>query len=152
MLGVCGWCHHDFKELSQTVTLNMKRMLADICFGAVLFGLLQMLSFLDVMAVRWGIYLLWIVPFFAGFVRGILERQFLKRIPDWIGVAECGLLVFAAEIILCLLGSKGKAPDNFWTIFGAFFIIFIVPSVGLSIGGFVVGLQFGKSRTPSNHF
>jgi hypothetical protein len=119
----------------------MKRLLTDICLFALLFGLLKLLSFVTPLLFRWDIYVLLAVPFFAGFVRGVLERQFLEQISAWVSALECGLVVFASDIILCVLSSKGKAPDNFWTIFGAFFVIFIVPSVGLGIGGFVVGRE-----------
>jgi hypothetical protein len=124
----------------------MKRALADICVFALLFGLLQLLSFVEALAFKWDIYLLLAVPFFAGFVRGVLEGQFLKQIPFWIASLECGLVVFASDIILCALGSTGKAPDNFWTIFGAFFIIFIVPSISLSIGGFIAAVTLQTDK------
>jgi len=128
------------------VIQHVKRALADICFFAVLFGLLRLSSFVEALTFKWSIYLLLAVPFFAGFARGVLEGQFLKQIPLWIGALECGLVVFASDIILCALGSTGKAPDNFWTIFGAFFIIFIVPSIALSIGGFITAASWQTQR------
>ena len=112
----------------------MKRALADVSVFALLFGLLQLVHLLD------SIYLLLAVPVLVGFIRGIVERRFLKHVPKWLAAFECGLVVLTSDIILCALSSKGAAPDNFWTIFGAFFLIFILPSVPLSIGGFLAAM------------
>ncbi|SRR6266480_3382585 len=125
----------------------MKRVLADIFLFALLFGLLKVFSFVTLVSFRWDMYVLLAAPFVAGFVRGVLENQFLKQIPRWIAAVECGLVVLTSDMIFCALGSTGKAPDNFWTIFGAFFVIFIVPSVPLSIGGFFVGRETTSNRS-----
>jgi hypothetical protein len=70
----------------------------------------------------------------------------LKRIPQFIAVLEWGLVVLAGDLILCIPNPKTDSHTNFWTIFGAFFLIFIVPSVPLSIGGFIVGATWRSDQ------
>ena len=125
----------------QSLRSIINRAFADACAFAVLFGLMQMLSCFDVLKSGYGIYLVWGVLFFAGIVRGVLEQRFLKRIPPWIAGLEWGLIVFAGALLMCIPSPKTDPDTNYWTIFGAFFLIFIVPSFPLSVGGFFVGLE-----------
>jgi len=129
----------------------MKRLLADVCVFALLFILLKLLSFVSPLLWKWDILILLGVPLFVGCVRGVLERRFLKKVPTWVSGCECGLVVLTSTIILCALGSSSDPHTNFWTRFGAFFLIFIFPSFGLGIAGFIIGLSLADNRRLDGH-
>ena len=120
----------------------MRRVLVDLIGLVLLIGpiYLQLLPFKD------SLLVLLSVPILVGIGRGFAETHFLKRISRWLGALEWALVVFAADMILCIPNSKTDPHTNFWTIFGAFFLIFIVPSIALSIGGFIVAVTWQTGR------
>jgi hypothetical protein len=120
----------------------MRRVLVDLIGLALLIGpiYLQLLPFKDSLLVLLG------APTLVGAGRGFAETHFLKRISRWLGAFEWALVVFAADMILCIPNSKTDPHTSFWTIFGAFFLIFIVPSIALSIGGFIVAVTWQTDR------
>jgi hypothetical protein len=117
----------------------MKRVFVDISGFGLLFGLVQLLPTNASIVV--GLF----IPFLVGFGRGFVERRFLRKIPYWIAAVEWGLVVSASDIILCLPNSSDPYT-NFWTRFGAFFLIFIVPSIALSVGGFIAAVTWQNNR------
>jgi hypothetical protein len=119
----------------------IRRVLVDVLGMASLIGAIYLpLPFND------SLLVLLSVPILVGIGRGFAESRFLNRVPSWIAALEWGLVVLAADLIICIPNPRTDLHTNYWTIFGAFFVIFIVPSIPLSIGGFCVGLQFGKRR------
>jgi hypothetical protein len=110
-------------------------------------GLLTVPIILHLLPANSGLFVLLSVPIIVGFGRGFVERRLLNTIPYWIGVIEWVLIVFAADIILCIPNSKAARHDNFMTVFGAFFVILIVPSVVLGTMSYATGLLFAKTRT-----
>jgi hypothetical protein len=86
------------------------------------------------------------VPIFAGITRGFAERHLPGRFPRWVAALEWGLVVLVADLVLCIPDSKTDPNTNYWTIFGAFFVIFIVPSVPLSIGAFLAAISWQRDR------
>jgi hypothetical protein len=119
----------------------MRRIFFDVLSLALLIGLVELLP--STASLMIGLC----IPVLVGFGRGYVERRFLNVIPYWIGVIEWALIVFASDIILCIPNSKSDPHDNFLTVFGAFFIILIVPSVVLSTMSYATGLLFAKTRT-----
>jgi hypothetical protein len=93
-----------------------------------------------------GLLALMSVPTVVGFMRGFVEYQFLTRIPLWIAGIEWAFVVLVSGIILCIPNSKSDPHDNFMTVFGAFFVIFIIPSVVLSTVSFIFGRLFAGWR------
>jgi hypothetical protein len=118
----------------------MRRVLADLIGLALLIGPLyfHLVPFSESLPVLLG------VPTLVGYGRGFVERRFLRPIPHWIGALEWGGLVFLADVIMCIPNPKTDPNTNYWTIFGAIFLIFIVPSLPLSVGAFMTAVR-GKS-------
>ena len=86
------------------------------------------------------------VPIFVGFMRGFAERRFLTKIPLWVAEVEWGLVVLISMLVLCIPNSKSDPHGNFMTVFGAFFMILVIPSVALSMISFAIGIVFGKEN------
>lgn len=120
----------------------MRRILVDLIGLGLLVGpiYLQLLPFKN------SLLVLLSVPILVGVARGFVERRFLKRISQFIGVLEWGLVVLVGDLILCIPSPKTDSHTNFWTIFGAFFVIFIVPSIPLGIAGFIVGATWRNDQ------
>src|SRR5712691_5562579 len=119
----------------------MRRILLDVL------GLVVLVGLVEVLPANASIIIGLCIPVVVGFGRGFVECCFLSKIPYWIGGIEWALIVFASGIILCIPNSKSDPHDNFITVFGAFFIIFIVPSVVLSTISYASGLLFARTRT-----
>jgi hypothetical protein len=119
-----------------------RRVLADLIGMALLIGPI----YLHVLPFKDSLLVLLTVPTLVGVARGFAETHFLGAIPRWVAALEWGLVVFAADLILCIPDPKTDPNTNYWTIFGAFFVIFIVPSIPLSIGGFFVGRETTQGR------
>jgi hypothetical protein len=119
-----------------------RRILVDLIGLGLLIGpiYLHLLPFTD------SLLVLLSVPTLVGIARGLAETHFLGGIPRWIAALEWGLVVFAADLILCIPDPKTDLNTNYWTIFGAFFVIFILPSVPLSIGGFMAAVTLQTDR------
>jgi hypothetical protein len=119
---------------------NMKRLLVDLCGFGLLVGAVQLLPTTASIIVGLAI------PVTVGFARGYVEQRFLPKIPYWIAMLEWAVVVFAADVMLCIPNSKSDPHENFWTVFGAFFLILIIPSVILSTVSYFVGLLVARSR------
>ena len=118
----------------------MRRLIIDLCGSALLIGPIV----LHLLPSNSGLLILLSLPVIVGLARGFAEHRFLSGIPSWIAAIEWALIVFVSDIILCIPNSQSDPHANFMTVFGAFFLIFIVPSIALSIGAFVAGLSFGR--------
>lgn len=118
----------------------MRRLLVDLCGFGLLFGSVYLLPF------NASIIIGFCIPLTIGYARGLVERRFLPKIPRWLAMLKWAVVVFASDIALCIPNSKSDPHDNFMTVFGAFFLIFMIPSLALGVGGFVAGLEFEKSR------
>ena len=120
----------------------IRRALADLVGMSLLVGPL----YLQLLPFKNSLLALLSLPVAVGIIRGFVETRFLSRIPRRIAALEWGLVVLLADLILCIPNPKTDPHTNYWTIFGAFFMIFIVPSVALSIGGFFVGRETTRAR------
>ena len=118
----------------------MKRLFVDLCGFGLLFGVVQLLPRDS------GIIVGLAIPLVIGFARGYVERRFLRTIRYWIAALEWAVVVFASDIMLCIPNSKSDPHDNFMTVFGAFFLIFIIPSIALSTGGFIAAVTWQTDR------
>jgi hypothetical protein len=120
----------------------MRRLFVDLLGLALLTGPVA----LHLLPVGSGLLVLISVPIVVGFMRGFVECHFLTKIPLSIAGAEWAFVVLVSGIILCIPNSKSDPHDNFMTVFGAFFIIFIIPSVVLSTVSFIFGRLFAGRR------
>jgi hypothetical protein len=120
----------------------MRRLFVDV----LALGLLTGPIVLHLLPLNSGLLVLMSVPIIVGFGRGFVECRFLSKIPYWLGGIEWALIVLASDIILCVPTSKAGPHDNFITVFAAFSVIFIVPSVVLSTVSYAVGLVFARKR------
>jgi hypothetical protein len=120
----------------------MRRLLVDLIGLSLLIAPIL----LHLLPSNSGLLILLSIPVLVGFTRGVAEAHFLGRIPRMIAAFEWGVIVFVSDIILCIPNSKSDPHTNFLTVFGAFFLIFIVPSIALSIGGFIVAVTWQTGR------
>jgi hypothetical protein len=118
----------------------MRRVVLDvICFG-LLIGLVEALPTDASIVIGLSI------PVLIGFGRGFVEGRYLAWISHWIAGIEWATVVLVSVIVLCIPNSKSDPHDNFMTVFGAFFMIFIIPSVVLGVISFAGGLVFGRTK------
>ena len=120
----------------------MRRLLVDLIGLSLLIAPIL----LHLLPSNSGLLILLSIPVLVGFTRGVAEAHFLSRIPRTIAALEWAVIVFVSDIILCIPNSKSDPHTNFVTVFGAFFLIFIVPSIALSIGGFIVAVTWQTGR------
>jgi hypothetical protein len=120
----------------------MRRLLVDLIGLSLLIAPIR----LHLLPSNSGLPILLSIPVLVGFTRGFAEAHFLSKIPHTVAALEWAVIVFASDIILCIPNSKSDPHTNFLTVFGAFFLIFIVPSIALSIGGFIVAVIWQTGR------
>lgn len=120
----------------------MRRFFVDL----LSLGLLAGPILLHLLPPNSGFLVLISTPIAVGFGRGFVEARFLKKIPFWLACAEWGFVVFVSAIILCIPNSRSDPHDNFMTVFGAFFLIYIIPSIALGTGGFIAAVTWQTDR------
>lgn len=120
----------------------MRRLVIDLVGLALLIGPVL----LHILPISSGLLTLLSIPLIVGFIRGLAERHFLRGIRRTIAAFEWALIVFVADIILCIPSPKTDPHANFMTTFGAFFLIFIIPSIALSTGGFIAAVTWRTDR------
>ena len=143
-MGVCGtYVHNPLRiPLIQHRKCNMRRLLIDLCGSALLIAPVV----LHLLPSNSGLLILLSLPVLVGLARGFAEHRFLSGIPNWIAAIEWALIVFVSDIILCISNSQSDPHANFMTVFGAFFLIFIIPSIALSIGRFIAAVTWQTDR------
>jgi len=128
--------------MGAAVQYNIRRLVIDLVGLALLIGPLL----LHILPSSSGLLMLLSIPLIVGFIRGLAERYFLREIRRLMAAFEWALIVFVADIILCISSSKADPHANFMTIFGAFFLVFIIPSIALSTGGFLAAITWQTGR------
>ena len=121
----------------------MRRIFADLAGLAVLIALIRSLPLNASILIGLFIFII------AGFGRGVVEGRMLKRVPPVFAAIEWAAIVFASDVVLSVPNSSSDPHDNFVTVFAAFFLVFIVPSIVLSTASFVAGLTFSHRDSES---